>query len=139
MRSSRKGVTLLGMFGISFPELVVVAIVGLIAFGPDKLPELARTLGQLSAQLRKASDSLRRDFYRELYPPLPDNPISQAKRDLQLVTSDIKATFTGAAYEDDLRRTHCQDKGLNPAPQTDGAVPPASSGEPPKANEKIGI
>ena len=88
------------MFGISFPELIVVGIVCLIAFGPDKLPELAKTLGQLSAQLRKASDTLRRDFYRELYPPLPENPLAQAKRELEAVKTDVKAVFTGAAYDD---------------------------------------
>ncbi len=89
-----------------------MGVVCLIAFGPDKLPELAKTLGDLTAHLRKASDTLRRDFYRELYPPLPDNPLTQAKRELQAVSNDVKATFTSGnlAYGDPPpeRITNCQ-------------------------------
>ncbi len=60
------------MFGVSFPELIVVCIVALLIFGPDKLPELARTLGKLSAELRRQSDSVRREFYNSVYKPADD-------------------------------------------------------------------
>jgi len=86
------------MFGISLPELLVIGIVCLVVFGPEKLPELARTLGQLTSQFRKSSDSIKREFYREVYPPLPDNPLSQARRELETVRDDVKATFTGAPF-----------------------------------------
>jgi len=100
------------MFGISLPELIVVGIVCLIAFGPAKLPELAKTLGGLSAHIRKASATLRRDFSREVYPPLPDNPLTQARRELETVKTDVKAVFTGAAYDEGFsdRFTNCETK-----------------------------
>ena len=60
------------MFGISFPELIVVFVVALLAFGPERLPELARKLGRLSAELRRGSDSLRREFYNSVYVPAPE-------------------------------------------------------------------
>ncbi len=47
------------MFGISFTELLVILIVGLIVLGPQKLPGLFRTLGQWIAQLRKLSTEVR--------------------------------------------------------------------------------
>ena len=39
---------------LSIPHMIVVFIVVLVVFGPQKLPELARTLGKLMAEFRKA-------------------------------------------------------------------------------------
>jgi Tat protein translocase TatB subunit len=50
------------MFGIGFPELLVIAAVGLIVFGPQRLPELARALGRAMSELRRASEEVREEF-----------------------------------------------------------------------------
>ena len=34
------------MFGIGFPELLVILVVCLLIFGPGKLPEIGETLGK---------------------------------------------------------------------------------------------
>ena len=47
------------MFGISFTELLVILVVGLIVLGPQKLPGLFRTLGQWIAQLRRLTTEVR--------------------------------------------------------------------------------
>ena len=47
------------MFGISFTELVVVVVVGLIVLGPQKLPGLFRSIGQWIAQLRRLTTEVR--------------------------------------------------------------------------------
>ena len=44
---------------LSIPHLIVIFIVALVAFGPEKLPELARNLGKIMADLRRASNELR--------------------------------------------------------------------------------
>jgi Sec-independent protein translocase protein TatA len=59
------------VFGISLPEIAIICLVALIAVGPDKLPDAARSIAKLLAQFRRGSDELRRDFYNSLYPPLP--------------------------------------------------------------------
>jgi sec-independent protein translocase protein TatB len=47
------------MFGIGFPELILIMAVALIVVGPDKLPELAKSLGKGIAELKKAASSLK--------------------------------------------------------------------------------
>lgn len=47
------------MFGLGFGEIVVIMVIALIFFGPDKLPEVARTLGKTVAELRRAMDDIK--------------------------------------------------------------------------------
>ena len=53
------------MFGISLTETLVILVVVLIFVGPKQLPALARTLGSLYAELRKATDDLRNTIVTE--------------------------------------------------------------------------
>ena len=41
------------MFNIGMSEMILVFIVALIVFGPDRLPEIARTLGKSVNELKK--------------------------------------------------------------------------------------
>ena len=43
------------MFGIGTQELIIILVVALIIFGPKKLPEIGRSLGQGLRELKKAS------------------------------------------------------------------------------------
>ena len=45
------------MFGIGMPELILILIVGLVVFGPSKLPEIGRSLGKAMREFRKASNA----------------------------------------------------------------------------------
>jgi sec-independent protein translocase protein TatB len=54
---------------LSLPHLVLLFIVALIVFGPEKLPGLARTMGKVMAEFRKVTFDLRRvveDEMREM-------------------------------------------------------------------------
>ncbi|MBX7144988.1 MAG: twin-arginine translocase TatA/TatE family subunit [Oligoflexia bacterium] len=77
------------MFGVSLPELLVIFTVLLLLFGPDKLPELAKTLGKLTGEFRRASDGLRREFYNSVYNPaeLAKNRIDSELRELRSISS----------------------------------------------------
>ena len=37
------------MFGIGIPELLLILVIGLIVFGPGKLPEIGKALGKKHA------------------------------------------------------------------------------------------
>lgn len=60
------------MFGIGFGELVVIAFLAVLVFGPDKLPELAQQAGHLIRQLRKFALNARDELRSELGPEYAD-------------------------------------------------------------------
>lgn len=47
------------MFGMSMAEIAVILILALVVLGPEKLPDLARTLGKSLREVRKAGNQIR--------------------------------------------------------------------------------
>jgi sec-independent protein translocase protein TatB len=54
------------MFDIGFLELTIIAVVGLIVIGPERLPEVARTVGTWVGRFRRFVTSVKSDIDREL-------------------------------------------------------------------------
>ena len=54
------------MFDIGFAELMVVAIMGLVVLGPEKLPTAARTVGLWVGRIRRSLSSIQREVQAEL-------------------------------------------------------------------------
>jgi Tat protein translocase TatB subunit len=79
------------MFGISFTEIIVVFMIALLLFGPEQLPQMARQLGKLMSELRKGSDSVRREFYNSVYPPAQEftKDFASAGKDLRALKSEL--------------------------------------------------
>lgn len=42
------------MFGIGVPELLLLLVIGLIVFGPGKLPEIGKALGKSMNEFKQA-------------------------------------------------------------------------------------
>ncbi len=55
------------MFGMSFTELLIIAVLALILLGPDKLPDAARTAGKLLRELRRATEDIKDQLETEMY------------------------------------------------------------------------
>ncbi len=54
------------MFDISFMELLVISLVALIVIGPERLPVVAKTLGNLYGRCRSFVYSVRTDIHNEI-------------------------------------------------------------------------
>src|SRR5665811_1618890 len=54
------------MFGMGWPEIFVVGVVAMLAFGPDKLPEFARQAGKFVRTARQMVDNAKDDLGREM-------------------------------------------------------------------------
>jgi Tat protein translocase TatB subunit len=67
---------------VGFPELMVIFIVALLVFGPNKLPEIGRQIGRAMRELRQMQSSLQRELETALaedptpptLPPITDGP-----------------------------------------------------------------
>ncbi len=53
------------MFNIGLPELLIIAAIALIVFGPNKLPELARAFGKAMREFKKATEEVKESFEAE--------------------------------------------------------------------------
>jgi len=51
---------------LSIPHLIVIFVVALVVFGPEKLPELARNIGKVMAEFRRHTSDLRNTFESHL-------------------------------------------------------------------------
>jgi TatA/E family protein of Tat protein translocase len=52
--------------GLGMTEVIVILVIALIVFGPRKLPDLGKSLGQAMSQFRRASDDFKRTWEQEV-------------------------------------------------------------------------
>lgn len=79
------------MFGsIGGPEIVLIFIVALLVFGPRRLPEIGRKIGQVIGEIRRATGELRSNVEREIgVDPLEGiQQVARARREIITSISD---------------------------------------------------
>lgn len=54
------------MFGINPMEMLIIAVVALLVFGPERLPEIAGKIGRGIRELRAATGDLTNEFQRAM-------------------------------------------------------------------------
>ena len=76
------------MFGIGVPELMIILVIGLVVFGPGKLPEIGRAIGKTINEIKKMSASISLDTP----PPAPaPRPAQTAPTDTPKPAVEVKA------------------------------------------------
>ena len=60
------------MLGVGLPELMVIIVVAVVVFGPERLPEFARQAGRFVRQLRNLAQSAQSQLREELGPEYAD-------------------------------------------------------------------
>lgn len=99
------------MFGIGGTELFIIVLFVIIIFGPDKIPEMARTAGRAFRMFKKVQEDVEHVIRTEIYTPdilgnAADKPIAPvgltstdtAKKD---DSADASAIWAAAASEND--------------------------------------
>lgn len=73
------------MLGLSLPEIIFLAVLALVIIGPKQLPEVARTLGRMLNELRRASNSFTEEFRQQVKidPIRLDEPLPSEKQEVK--------------------------------------------------------
>jgi sec-independent protein translocase protein TatB len=83
---------------LSVPHLIIIFVVALVVFGPEKLPELARNFGKIMAEFRRHTSDLRSTFdehMREL--ERETQAIEQRKRELDVREAALRTAQAAPA------------------------------------------
>ncbi len=75
------------MFGIGLPEMILIMALALIVIGPDKLPDLARSLAKGLMELKKTAESLKSSFAEE------GNPLDEIRPELEEAAKSLKTNL----------------------------------------------
>lgn len=115
------------MFDISFMELLVISMVALIVIGPERLPTVARTLGNLYGRCRNFVYSVRTDIHNEMRMEELKNMQSSVQETVQSIEDSVqqgvdqlKSTVIDIKNEDkppvDLSSSQLTDESGQPLP-----------------------
>ena len=106
------------MFDIGFPELMLVAIVGLLVIGPNRLPEALRTLGLWLGRLRRSFNTVKAEIEKEVG------------------MDEVRRQLHNEAVMDEMKRIEREVKDTGKAARIDPPTQPKSQADQPsKVND----
>ena len=106
------------MFDVGFAELFLLALIGLIVLGPERLPAVARTLGGLVRKARLSWISLRSTIESELAEADIAAPIKEVGEELRRFGKDMSANMPDCSDHRESQSGESQ-SGEGPAGDTE--------------------
>lgn len=142
------------MFGIGEGELAIIVVFGFLLFGPDKLPQMGRTIGRAIRQFRETQEKMTAVVQSEIIDPVSEAASAPVKPKKAAATDDDsdadedaaetaapakKETFAERrarlAAEKAASEGATEGEGAAEEPATEGAAAESAAAEPEPAPE----
>lgn len=134
------------MFDIGFPELLLIAIVGLLVIGPERLPEALRTLGLWIGRMRRSFTNVKTEIEKEIgmdeiRRQLHNEAVMEEMKRIERDVRDSVHAADGSASsrskgEDSVTADAAADTPAESAGETPAVAPPDSTAEQQPEQEK---
>ena len=131
------------MFGIGEGELAIIVVFGFLLFGPDKLPQMGRTIGRAIRQFRETQEKMTAVVQSEIIDPVSEAASAPVKPKKAAVDDDSDADKDAAetaapakkeTFAERRARLAAEKAASEAAAEGEGAEPaeaePAAAGEP---------
>lgn len=134
------------MFGIGEGELAIIVVFGFLLFGPDKLPQMGRTIGRAIRQFRETQEKMTAVVQSEIIDPVseaasaPVKPKKTAVDDDSDADEDAVETAAPAKKEtfaERRARLAAEKAASEGAAEGEGAAEEAEGAEPAAAAEPV--
>ncbi|MEW6125482.1 MAG: twin-arginine translocase TatA/TatE family subunit [Acidobacteriota bacterium] len=114
------------MGSLGWPEILMILVVALIIFGPRKLPELGKTLGNALAQFRRASEDFKRTWEEEV--ETEKRKLEASVRSLdEPVKSSYDDSTAGSSYYDSIADSTTASEPASSATETNESAETTTS------------
>lgn len=133
------------MFGIGEGELAIIVVFGFLLFGPDKLPQMGRTIGRAIRQFRETQEKMTAVVQSEIIDPVSEAASAPVKPKKTAVTDDDSDVDEDAAetaapakketFAERRARLAAEKAASEGAAEGEGAVDEAEGTEPAAAVE----
>ncbi|MDN5753819.1 MAG: Sec-independent protein translocase protein TatB [Nitrosospira sp.] len=110
------------MFDISFTEILIIAVIALVVLGPERLPQVARTLGHLFGRAQRYVNDVKSDIQREM----ELDELRKLKTSVQEAAHSLEST---------VRAEMNQHQGVTGATETESTIATTSVATPGTATE----
>ena len=131
------------VFGIGEGELAIIVVFGFLLFGPDKLPQMGRTIGRAIRQFRETQEKMTAVVQSEIIDPVSEAASAPVKPKKAAATDDDSDADEDAAetaapakketFAERRARLAAEKAASEGATEDEGAAGEAEGAEPAKA------
>lgn len=134
------------MFGIGEGELAIIVVFGFLLFGPDKLPQMGRTIGRAIRQFRETQEKMTAVVQSEIIDPVSEAASAPVKPKKTAVDDDSDADKDAAetaapakkeTFAERRARLAAEKAASEAAAEGEGAAEEAEGAEPAAAAEPV--